>query len=467
MNLSAAIRHITNYASDPLAVYESAMAGRGGMSPPLRRFHESKAGDRAVIAPNQSGKSFALAAECHWQGEGRHPFRDVTDMWGVFGLVVANLDSGGWTTFSDNLRQLQRPNALHDECRYIEGRGYFVGSQRGVRWRDGRRMVVHSGTQEVQSLAGHRWDMVGFEEVPRESHWGEASARVAVSGGPRVCAFTPIGREVTWFRRKIEGLPDEGVAAEEPGWFVERFALTPENVPHRDPESLRLQIARTPPWERAQRIYGEWEGVNLERWIEGYSEANIIDDEYIEGLDVLDFRIGWDHGERPGAQVGYLAAWTGRALYVLEEVSSTARSSPTEDAAAMHEAMKKWGVGFHHVAAAVGDSNSAGKMGAGLSVNAWLEREFARIAKTRKAPFRIDPPFKGPGTVRARAHMLNIACLQQALYVHRSCRLLDRALKNWMGRNDDYKHHIDALGYLASTVFDGPGGGPGRMVLSA
>ena len=112
--------------------------------------------------------------------------------------------------------------------------------------------------------------------------------------------------------------------------------------------------------------------------------------------------------------------------------------------------LKSWNVEPWQIDEARGDSNSAGRMGLGFSVNQLLERGFAKALGSARPPFTIHVPYKGPGSIRARARMLSSACVEGTFMVHEGCGELISTLRHWRGESTgDLKHHFDAVGYIA------------------
>ena len=129
--------------------------------------------------------------------------------------------------------------------------------------------------------------------------------------------------------------------------------------------------------------------------------------------------------------------------------------------------MKPWGIGLHQVDEARGDSNSAGRLGLGLSVNETLERAFADLAGSSRPPFAIRVPYKGRGSIKARARLLNAAAIDGRFRVHESCPKLIHSLRHWRGQNDDLKHPFDALAYIADVYLtDNRAEESGRLIMA-
>lgn len=431
-------------ADNPLHIYESMPAGLGGMSPGQAEYHQSAELHRLLIGGNQIGKSRALSYECWAHALGRHKHREVPAAGNLGWIMCADLKSG-WASFSAKLREIQPAGILDESCTYDVARGYMYRSSKIIKLRNGSTMVGKSGSQDIMALASATIDWLAIDELPKQMYYGEALSRCAVNSAPVFMGFTPINRPVNWLRSKVSGDPETGAEPTEK-WEVIRIELTPENCPHRTPESIEQQISVYGPWEYQQRVLGHWEGTSSERWI-SFSEDNVFTD---APANIEAVGLGWDHGERPGNSVCYLVASdTEGTLWVLAEYVSTERNTPHAEAIEITEMLKAWGVGLDQIDTARGDSNSAGRLGLGFTVNEMLERSFAKILKRSRAPFPIETPWKGKGSIKSRARLLSAACLDGRFRVHKDCTKLISALRHWKGANDDYKHHYDAVSYIA------------------
>tara|TARA_A100001201_G_scaffold60930_2_gene58235 strand:- start:655 stop:2043 length:1389 start_codon:yes stop_codon:yes gene_type:complete len=445
INISQIKRAADLYSSNNLAKYVKEAAGKGGMSPGQQRFHKSQETLRLLIAGNQVGKTRAVAAECWFYATSSHPFRPTEPPPTVGWILCADLKAG-WRNFSAKLREIEPPGVLHPHTVYDSGRGYTYRGSKMLRLNSGSLMIGKSGSQEQMALAGATIDFLAVDELPKRGHFGEARSRVAVNNAPIFMGFTPIGRPAEWLRDWVDGNPDTGEPAKEPDWDIHRIKLNPENCPHRTAESIEKQIAGYGPWERAQRVEGAWSGVTVDRWI-SFSEENVFS-EIPTGIESLG--LGWDHGEQPGSSVCYLVAYGSDRLWVLDAYVSEDRNTPAEEARHILQMLKSWNIDAWQIDEARGDSNSAGRLGLGFSVNQLLERGFAKAMGSARPPFSIQVPYKGPGSVRARARMISSACVEGRFMVHEGCTHLISTLRHWRGETSgDLKHHFDAVGYIA------------------
>jgi hypothetical protein len=461
-DLTALRQAATNYKANGLAIYEQEIPGFGGMSPGQRAFHESKDVRRLCVAGNQVGKTRMLSAETWWLALGRHPFREVIAAPNIGWIMTADL-KGGWSNFCAKMREIEPPGAVSERCFYDPVRGYTRGGSKVVELNNGSIIVGKSGSQEMIALAGASIDWGVIDELPKQGHFSEFRSRCAVRGSKAtvVMSFTPIGRPALWLRDWVEG--DEQGNAPRELWDIHKIELSVENCPHRDPQSIEDQINSYGPFEYDQRVKGAWQGVSNDRWIAGFGDDNLFSEppKNIESLG-----LGFDHGERPGASVCYLVGYDGSTAWVLAEYQNEERNTPLMEAKAITEMIGAWGIKLTQIEHAFGDSNSSGRLGLGFSVNSLLERAFADIMKQARPPFDIRVPYKGPGSIKARARMMNTAAIEGRLRVHESCTSLINTLRYWRGGNDDLKHSFDSCGYICDTYLGNSFDNIGHMLIS-
>ena len=439
---------LEQHALDPLEEYLRELPGYGGMSPPQSQFHRSQDRKRFLRWPNQTGKTRSGAAEAWWHALGDHPFRDVTPAPNIGSILCADLKNG-WAKLSMKMREVQPPDILHAECSFDEARGYYFRGRRSIGLQNGSLIQAFGSEQPLTALASDTVDWGWVDEPPKRSHLGEFRRSGYAKRAPIWVTLTPIGRPVEWLRDIVTGNPQKGHPPLEPDWFELVGKLDREHCPHRSQQSIDEQIAETDALDRAQRIEGRWEGFSISRRVPGFSEMNIIDDEEAEALQVEEVALGVDWGEVVGNTVWYLVGWTGSAAYVLGEWSPGSRMTEAEEVRALRKQLLiPWGVDFDQIAVARGDSNSAGRRGIASTVNQMVNRAIARELGRSRPPFELRPPYKGPGSVRARARILSSACIEGRLYVHQDCQRLIHTFRHWMGANNDLKHPFDAAGYI-------------------
>ena len=464
-------RWLAHYDASPLFRYMEGKPGGGGMTPGQEAFHRATGRRRCLRAANQIGKSYAGAAEAWWHAIGAHPYREVAPGPNEGWIVLCDLDND-WPKVSANLRKLEQSGALDPACKYDSLKGYTYGGARRVKLRNGSTMLPKSGTQQQTALAGASIAWIWFDEPPRQSHWGEALTRVSVSGGDAWLTFTPIGKPLAWLKEYFYGNAETGEAGH-PEWLPEIVVtLTAANCPHRTPENIAAQIAEYGPWEMAQRVFGEWEGVTTGRRFRAFGEGCVIDDDGMPA-EIDQLRLGLDHGEGIGKQIGYLSGITGKRVVVLREClpcdeAGRVVESPTPHDAArgILRALTSLGLTVHAITRAFGDVNSAGLTGGGGKYNAFIEAAMCDLLRTSKLPFEIEIPAKGRGSVGSGESAMNSAMRDGRYLVHRSCVRGIHALRHYTGREADLKDPIDGQRYAVADVLLATRGGASPMVLT-
>jgi hypothetical protein len=370
--------------------------------------------------------------------------------------VAADLDSSYKTDVSPRLREFFPDCDLSDRCMYDPIRGFVVAGGRGLETRDGDQIIFRSGTQTALAVAGTSVDAVVMNEPPRQHIWSEALRAAAEHMAPVLVNFTPLppeslvgGDNLKWCRAEIEK-PDGG-------WSEHVVPLRYDTAPHRTRESVDRQIADMLAWERAQRRDAQWDGPAPDRMLDGFSDAIVSDTVAFAGEVAV--RLGFDHGERPGAEFCLLAyQWEERdgvCLHVWDEYESQGRTTEQQDALRIEAMLGRHDLELLNVDDAVGDVNSAGKSRAGTSVNEEFEAAFALLSGLGRPPFRIAKPSKGKGSVLKAVRIVNAAMLHGRLKIHPRCVRLLESVARWNGRDNDHKHAVDALLYLAGRISPG------------
>ena len=462
------------YQSDPLAVYANGLPGHGGMSSPQRKFHDAPQDSRSFRAANDVGKSYAggFEAWCHLLNS--HPYRETPGDGSEGWLLCPDLKAG-WKAVSQTMRKLEPPGVLDPACHFVPGIGYLYRSRKIIRINNangGGLMVGNGCKQDLQSLEAAKIAWLWVDEPPKEAHFHACRSRL-VNPAPVWLTLTPINRPVEYLRNIVDGDPEAKTGPLEPGWLSMQVALTYANAPHRTREHIDTKIAQCPDYEMAQRIRAEWEGYTIGRMVPGFSDANVFTDEDTDRIAAItagdvELCFSGDYGERPGATVFYLQAWIGGRLYVLGEWVSKERMTPAEEVAAMtDELLAPWGVKWTMIQKGVGDSNSSGKHGVGLSMNEEYERCIGRACSMTRPPFQMSTPWKGAGSVKWRPRMLSAAFLEGNILVFGQCTKLIHSLRHWMGEGGDIRHAWDGFSYGAEGYFETWFGRPGKMVLRA
>lgn len=432
------------------------------MSPAQRAFFEDPSPRRFMRKGNKLGGTMLGNAEAAGLSLGIHPrIRLPTPNTGIY--FVPDLDHSYADDVCRTFAMLLPPDALAPDCSYTDTAGYKVSGRRGMKFANGSKILFRSSHQQPRSQAGIFGDWGLINEPPAEHLWGEMMRAFSLRADTPLMMLATIADDMRsprggygWLRQIIEG----------GGWSEHVVPLIPhgsdednptnELHPWRTVESIRQQIANCPPWERAQRIFADWEAPALDRWLVGWDGTTITDAD-LPSFDVK-IGLGLDHGELPGHEAGVIFCWwydsnTNRPrVVVLDEYTSKGRTTVEGDALAIQALLSSHGQGLMDISKAVGDTNSAGKSRL-TSVNREFEIAFGELLHG-PPPFEVDKPRKGPGSISWGARILNRAFQTQQLFVHERCEQLTTAIGRWKGEDDDYKHLIDALRYGTCEILD-------------
>lgn len=437
---------------DPLIRYMTEPPGLGGMSPPQSKFHQDPARKRLFRAGNQIGKTRSGAAEAWFHALGDHPYRDTPPP-GNTGWVLASDLKSGWPSISKKMREIEPLGAVSPATSYDDARGYYYRGIRAIQLNNGSIIVGKGSDQNTLALASGTVDWQWVDELPKASHWSEFRSRGAVRNAPIWVTLTPIGRPAEWLRTLVDGDVHTKGEPQEPDWSSHVVPLTVENAPHRTVQDIEDQIASIPSWERSIRIKAGWESVTVARRVPGFTDANIFVQGEAHPLDKLtSIGIGADWGETVGNTIFVLVGYqeSTEVMYVLGEWTPTDRMTPMAEAKGLKaNLLDVWGLSPFHVEHFRGDSNSAGRRGVAVTCNQLMERSMSELVNSSTPVFKCRPPWKGAGSVRARARILSNACLEGKLLVHQDCTRVIGSLRHWMGNNDKYKHPFDALAYIS------------------
>lgn len=468
MSFAALCRMLDTYSADRLALYWDRA------SPKQLAFHKSQSPRRLLRAANQVGKSFSGSAEAWANATGSHPYRETPAAPCVGWILVADLENH-YPTICRKLRETEPGPLLSDATTYDTARGYRTRGRKAIELKNGSLIEFRSGKGEIVALASASVSWLWIDEICMSQHFGEALSRVAVrrlpSGAraPVWMTFTPIGRPVDWLRKMVEGTDDEPPTEE---WDQVVIRLTPEDCPHRSPESIREQAAGYLPGEYDQRVNGAWRGVTTERMFTGWGPQCLLTEDHLPSHEV---RIGmaWDHGEDAGRELCLLYAYDEdeRRAWVLDECASPGRTTIDQDALQALQMLDRNGLSVASVDRLHGDTNSAGKASHLASVNRLMEEAIARCLNmpTSRPPVRIIGAKKGAGSVSMGARVIQNALLSGRLFVSPRCEHLIRGLSHWRGgktgKDADLTHAIDALRYALVDVLDPRARGAHRLAV--
>lgn len=443
-------------ANDPLANYEPTNG--------VLAFHLDQEVLRLLRAPNQIGKTYAGIVEDWWFLTGTHPFRKCSPPPNKLWIMLADLDNQ-YREFCEKLHELEPPGVLAPGCRYIEGAGYYFRSARQIVCANGSQAVFRSGMGASTASASGTADALHVDEPPKPQHFYEAIRAVMHRDGPIWMTFTPVGRPVTWLKLRVEGDLDNNIVPTEkwsqtvPELTMHAISTHRTNRPTRTLASIERQIKMYKGTEQeAQRLKGAWAGIASGRRFTGFNPTkHIFGSSRLSQVEYNSLRIGYDWGETPGSQIGYICGVIGAkqpfAYDVIREIAGHERSTPTQDAAQLLATLTEMGIpwellekqGNQNAFIQIrGDINSSGKSGAGQSVNAAFAEQL-----TLQSGHHVEvlTPTKRPGSVRAGEMALNTAALEYRLKIADTCHLLRGSLEGYTGAESDLKHPLDAVRY--------------------
>jgi hypothetical protein len=403
-----------------------------------------------LIAANQVGKTAAL---CHWANTRCLAYTGAGP--GVLLAMIADLDNQ-YPVFSAKLWEVCARSELSPDCRYIEGRGYYTHGRRLVKFRTGAMIEFRGGKGEQMSAASVTCDLgVVVDEIPQRGHFAEAMRAAQRYMAPVRVGFTAVGRPASWFRLRVEGDPDSGAPPADvdpvsgaPMWEVHKVGLSVAECPWLTSEQVALIYAQTPADEAPQRLRGEWEGPTSARVFSGMRADLVVLDPPPASYRLT---VAMDHGELAGHEVVYLLYSDDRRVYVVDEYVNLTATTPEADALGIVAMLARNRAHPANVDKWVGDVNSAGKHGAGRSINDDLGRAIG-AAVGAPSLVRIDKPDKRPGSVEYGTRLLNFALHRGDLVVCERARSAVRALWHHAEDGDDYTHGVDTLRYGAVEI---------------
>jgi len=458
--------------------------------PPLLPAHQHQSNRRIVRGGNRIGKSWWGGKEAWWHAANQHPYRKVRHKSNV-GLIVCS----DWKSYRDDVSKvmwkLAPKHLIHPDSDYNASRGWkneqIILRDPEFPDRHGHVILFRTSEQKPIAFAGITADWLWINEPPAQEIFTEALTRVADNMGPVWMTMTPINRPVDWLRLYVEGDKSKGILPVE-YWEPFVIELKPENVPHRPRISVLTQIAGYPLEEYPQRVLGAWEGIIADRKLQGFTEsckrpcAGIVDIDIASGWK---FGFGMDHGETAGRQVCILFAWhpTRQIVWAIDEYVSQKRTTPYEDALELVNMLLRWGLPLRRITDSKGDINSAGKGGAGESVNHQMGRyisahyavkEYERekrmrfdeiayrdqvelLAKQGGGVLPITAPEKSSEDNKKALQYMNTAFSSAGLFVDSThCPVLTRSLAVWQGSNtDEAKHAVDGASYFLRSILAG------------
>lgn len=452
MDLLAAVQL---WQSNPLDIYEPT----AGCDP----FHRDLSLNRLLRAPNQVGKTYAGCAEDWWFLLDLHPYRPRHGIAAPKLLVLIAQIEKNYREFCEKLHALEPPGILADGCRYIAGHGYTYRGSHVLVLKSGAMAVFAGGEGQSIGSAGGTFHALHVDEPPKAGHFDEAIRSVMHRGGPIWATMTPVGRPVGWFKLRVEGDPETGVAPRErwsqtvPELTLDAIRTVRRGILTREPATIQRQIdAYTGTEHEAQRLRGAWDGTQEGRRFPGFIPGKHVIDctMALAGKNIDRIRLSVDYGERPDTLIAGLHVEVGGTFYVLAERPGRDNGLPASIAADMAAMCHEWGLPLAAFSRAAGDRasihgdiNSAGIAGGGMSANEMLTAALVSAGFPEDAEARPPAAGKGRGSVLSGEIAINATATTNRLYVDRRCKRVIHAMSYYVAGDQSIKHPIDMLRY--------------------
>lgn len=422
----------------PLAVFEPSPALVGFMTDPHRFI--------LVRAANQIGKTYqgcARLARTMLENPGR-TYRAI----GPNNRQTHKVLGGYLATF---LRPHLAPGSY-----YTPGRGW---NNNTIRLANGSTCELLSSEGHPQTHAGPALDGILMDEVPKPAIFTESLSRLTTKNGFFWVLMTPVDRPVEWYRDIVE--------AEGSKWREYTVEYCHANVPWKtfDEVQEHLDAMASAPWHYQQRVFGAWDGVTLDRFYMGLSDANFAELDIRQ--HVWNIGLTFDHGERAGSEVCLLVLYRPQEgmgynrpmrWHVLDEYVSDRSTSIDEDAEGVRSMLRAHGITLDEVDLVTGDTNTAkSAAGEAKKVNEMLEHAFAALLGRQGPPFRIQDAEKHLGQFGRR--LTNQLLRHGDLTIDPRCTETARCLRHWKGKekgdDGELKHIPDALRYFLTRAARG------------
>lgn len=462
---------IAGMAAEVSEAIDDCLLYRLEWTPPQLAWLSDPSPEKLLRTGNQIGKTTVGLAEVIYRCRGTHPHFATTPP-----PIEAWIICASWTQsvgIQEKLWALLPPEVKAIN-QWDKAQGFSPIKSPVVRFPEGSLIRIKTTQQDTLDLAGATIDLVLIDELTKKEIYEELQRRVLRRGGAVLQTLTPINAPAEWLRELTEAIGPDGLPLIVDHHYrmeAANFVPVGSTVPLYIDDKIRGRIPMDAKWIAEQRgkmpdltmqairLDGEWQTNHSARELKGFSDAVLFGDDDIPGLpSMVEFGLGMDHGEGVGREWAGLVGWDGWCLWVLAEYTNEGTTGPEQDAAGIEAMMRPFGVRLEHINRAIGDINSAGYNGGGLSVNETLQVQFDARCGGR-APFRIEGANKARGTVKARVWMLNNALLSGRIRVHKGCARLVQAMRQWKGKENDsaqlngqrvhLKDPLDGLGYVA------------------
>lgn len=368
---------------------------------------------------------------------------------------------------------------------------YWHGGEKCFKFPSGARLYMgycRTDTDVLNLTTGAEFHWIGFDELTlfKRMWFNELTAMLRSSDDipKRVRATTnPGGRYPGWVfkafapwldpRSQSRARPDQVMHVLPPGdQGIEAMTVDPSpdaqsrqfiRSSHEDNPFLdriyRRQLQNLTGVRRKELLDGDWlAGESVEGRALSAFGVDALDDEPLTGASVQ-YAGGIDHGQKEGHQTFRLLAYDVSTKHVQAraEWTSTKQTTSTEDARAICGVLSKCKLTPADVGLWVGDVNATFKSADAATCNQQLANAIRDEWERRtgaKIVIRIETPDKARWGIDARTRRMNDAIEAHELSVLRECELTRSDMGCWAWEDDDYKHGMDGLAYVAMPIFD-------------
>lgn len=427
---------------------------------PQMDFIKDPAKEKLLRLGNQwGGKTTCGLADVNWRCVGRHPYlvthTPPIEVW----IVCASWSQS--VAIQKKFWMLVDKNELDPSVEFSPLKG-FIGKNPAVLYKNGSIVRFKTTQQGALNLAGSTIHVVLIDEPTDPRIYAELQKRVARNNGVVMMTMTPINGPVEWLREKCElGKIADHHYPLKAEYLIPVGMDRPLRLEDGTPmdqawcDMLREQTLES---EMGVVIDGEWE-IRVEgRIFSSFDNASHTLKQLPRGEYKL--CLGMDHGDGANfSEAAYLVAVQEsggfQKIFVLDEYVSEQSTTPDMDAAAIMSMLSRNGVTWEQLDMVYGDRSYGGrKRGLSKKSNTELLRS---VAKSMGVPYSKLRPFintvkrgegHGRGSVDQGLRYLHHCMVRPGYFgIHLRCSRLIESLDKWDGRDDQWKHSIDALRY--------------------
>lgn len=435
------------------------------LTDPQRHFASLTQRFALIRSGNQIGKSYGLAYDIVCTARGVHPLRKTFRA--PVEIAVLGESFSAMDPLLGKIWRFLPRHEVDPEIDYVPGLGIIGHKEKIIRLVDGPGagsiIYVLTYAQGTGAIAGRTLHAVFGDEPMPESTYGELVPRLNHHRGIMRLGFTPTleSPPLEYLQEQIKlGLMHEYQVS------ITEQTVTPRGsrlieVPRLTERQIETDISRYLEIEREMRRNGAWDPLRKGRWIDAYAPEHFGRFAPPADEDVY-LVVTFDHGVKPGRQVGLLTACShdGSQVWFLDEYCPGQRTTSRQDAAGILAMLARQGLRWSNVDWWIGDrSHSGDEYSTGKSNADLLEGFCAELRKDKRtlidAGFRIHTAFKPKGSLSRDSRLLNDLFLGGQAKVNLRCQKLNAGLLAWEGRKEDHhKDPIDAARYAAAFLRD-------------